>query len=756
MDKLRIVFFVFLFLRVVSMSAQEDVYELDLKNTGKQIIGNNLDFYGVNPSGAELSVNSRYFLKENKPWFPLMGEFHFIRYPEQFWEEEIVKMKSAGLDIVATYIFWNAHENPQGVWTWEGIRDLRKFVELCQKHEMYVWLRIGPWSHGEQLNGGHPEWINKMRGKRSNWPGYLTEAQKLFNQIGQQVNGLFYKDGGPIIGVQLENEYAKGDINHIATLKTMALLARIDPVYFSITANTVFHDKKFEAIPLQGGYPYRGWEKGGGTATKDFLYGNDQWIMTDALGQIYYDFTKYPKGMCEQGCGSQMTYRNRFVVEPHVVEAHLQNQIGRGMNLIGYYMFQGGTQLPGLKEPGHPESYDFQAPLSEFGEIRPSYKYLKVIHNFIDDFGEELAPMSVVEPANPVRNELNTEQLRYVARANGNSGFLFLNNTQVRIPMPDKTFKMKLNLPDETIEFPREPITLEGERIATLPFNLNVNGTILKYATAQPICRINKNGEQFLFLAEVDGMEVELAFEKSTVQSVLAKGWQKESDSDLIFLTPKLGGEIEIFATNGEKSTIVLLTREEAENCWRTNINGQESVVITNADLLDWGDNLEFRQFDNSEFNFRIFPEPELKMNQEKYETFKNGVFTSYKLKLPSIKIKLNILQSAQKAEVELPEKLPENLSDIFIEIKYLGGSADAFFNEKKVTDNLFNAEVWRLGTNRYLGKNSQLTFKVNNWDSKITGVDKELVETIKNYGEQIEWVKIYPQYKLKIAFVKN
>jgi hypothetical protein len=356
-----------------------------------------------------------------------------------------------------------------------------------------------------------------------------------------------------------------------------------------------------------------------------------------------------------------------------------------------------------------------------------------------------------VEPANPVRNELNTEHLRYVARANGNSGFLFLNNTQVRIPMPDKMFKMKLNLPDETIEFPRRPMTLKGDRIATLPFNLNVNGAILKYATAQPICRINKNGEQFLFLAEVDGMDVELALEKSTVQSVSAKDLQKESDLELIFLTPKLGGEIKIIASNGEKSSIVLLSREEAENCWRTNIDGQESVVITNADLLDWGDNLEFRQFDNSEFKFRIFPKSEVEMNQEKYETSTNGIFKSYKLNLPPTKIKLNISQSAQKADVELPKKLPDNLSDIFIEIKYLGGSADAFLNDKKVTDNLSNGTSWMLGTKRYLGENNQFSLKVNPWNNKITGVDGNLVEKINSSGAQIESVKVHPQYILKV-----
>lgn len=145
--------FIILLLIVVQLKAQE-TYKITIPNSYQEPRTDQLNFSGINPSGTTLDVNSRYFIKDEKPWFPVMGEFHYIRYPEQFWEEEIIKMKNGGLSIVATYIFWNAHENPKETWNWEGVRNLRRFAELCQKHEMYVWLRIGPWSHGEQLHGG--------------------------------------------------------------------------------------------------------------------------------------------------------------------------------------------------------------------------------------------------------------------------------------------------------------------------------------------------------------------------------------------------------------------------------------------------------------------------------------------------------------------------------------------------------------------------------------------------------------------------
>jgi len=746
-----------LFLMITAVIfSQNTLYEIDLTSTSQPSIRYDdlKAFSGTSPDGTTLGVNNRYFTKNGEPWFPLMGEFHFTRYPRQYWEEEIVKMKNAGLSIVATYIFWNAHENTKGTWNWSGNEDLRYFVELCRKHGMYVWLRIGPWSHGEQLFGGHPLWIKRMRGKRSNNKEYLAEAEKLYKQIGKQVSGLFFKDGGPVIGIQLENEYASGDIDHIGTLKKMALDAGMKPVYFTITGNSVFHEDRFEAIPLQGGYPYRGWESEGGKATKDFLYGNDQWIMTDALGKVFYNINNYPKGLCEQGCGSQMTYRNRFVVEPEMIEAHLQNQIGRGMNLIGYYMFQGGTQMPGLKEGGYPESYDFQAPLSEFGLIRPSYKYLKVIHNFIRDFGSELAPMVVVEQDNPVRDENSTKDLRYIVRASGNHGYLFLNNTQVRIPMPDKSFRMKVKLKDETIEFPRKRMVLKGEKTAILPFNLNVNGALMKYVTAQPLSRFNVGGKQWLFLTRVKGMDVELAFDAATIKEIDATGWDKQTENGMVYLTSNRGGVIEIISIDGKQSSIVLLSRAEAENSWRTNINGRETLIITNADLISDGNRLDLRQLDSSKIEFSLFPKPErCKVNELELSPISEGVFSRYRVtisaKEPDIKI---TNPQRDEAMVEIPRKLPDGISDIFLEVKYFGSDITALHNDSILTDNLFNGQPWMFGLKRYInGKSRQIRYKVKPWNNRITGVPKELADKIKKEGTTIESIKVHPQYRVVV-----
>jgi beta-galactosidase len=114
---------------------------------------------GRSPDGHVLSANSRYLVLDGTAWFPVMGEFHFSRYPDAHWEEEILKMKAGGVQIISTNIFWIHHEELEGQFDWSRQRNLHRFVELWAKHGLYVWIRVGPWAHGEVRNVGLPDWL---------------------------------------------------------------------------------------------------------------------------------------------------------------------------------------------------------------------------------------------------------------------------------------------------------------------------------------------------------------------------------------------------------------------------------------------------------------------------------------------------------------------------------------------------------------------------------------------------------------------
>ena len=145
---------------------------------------------------------------DNNPIFGICGEFHFSRYNHTKWEDELLKMKMCGITIVPTYVIWNHHEEIKGEYDWTEDKSLRTFIQLCGKHGLHCILRIGPFAHGEVRNGGLPDWLyGEPCRVRSNDAKYIYYVERLYNEIGKQADGLMYKDGGPVIGIQLENEF---------------------------------------------------------------------------------------------------------------------------------------------------------------------------------------------------------------------------------------------------------------------------------------------------------------------------------------------------------------------------------------------------------------------------------------------------------------------------------------------------------------------------------------------------------------------
>jgi len=101
---------------------------------------------------------------------PVMGEMHFARFPEAYWEEEILKMKAGESTLFPRTSSGSTTEEIQGQFDWSGQRNLRRFVELCHQHGMYVWIRVGPWDHGEVRNGAFPTGSSIRRSARTTPP----------------------------------------------------------------------------------------------------------------------------------------------------------------------------------------------------------------------------------------------------------------------------------------------------------------------------------------------------------------------------------------------------------------------------------------------------------------------------------------------------------------------------------------------------------------------------------------------------------
>lgn len=254
-----------LVLRAMPLHAQANVVVIDATTADEPVhaVAAKLGT-SRNPAGHTIGVNSQSLVFDGKPWIPVMGELHYSRVPESRWEEDILRMKSAGVTIVSSYVIWIHHEQDDSHFIWTGNKDLRRFAELCSRHGMYFYPRIGPWAHGEVRNGGLPDWVAAQEHTRENEARYLKEVNTFYQQIGEQLKGLYWKDGGSIIGLQIENEYratgpGKGS-EHIRTLKTMALAAGMDVPLYTVTGWDGAAIPLDATLPVFGGYVDAPWD----------------------------------------------------------------------------------------------------------------------------------------------------------------------------------------------------------------------------------------------------------------------------------------------------------------------------------------------------------------------------------------------------------------------------------------------------------------------------------------------------------------
>jgi hypothetical protein len=527
-----------------------------------------------NPDGHEISVNSRSLLLDGQPVFPVMGEIHYARVPQAEWREELLKMKAGGVNIVATYVFWIHHEEIEGQWDWSGQRDLKKFIQTCGELGLKVIVRCGPWCHGEVRNGGFPDWVvaHKDWKLRSTDTNFLAATKILYREIEKQLHGQLWKDGGPVIGIQVDNEFG-GSPNYLMALKKMAIEAGLDVPFYIKTGWPAMKTPPplGELLPLFGAYADGFWERSlepmAGASWKNFTFKatrTDTGVGNDTLGNRKSRDTagteKYPYLTCEIGGGMPASYHRRMNYDERDVESVALCQLGSGSSLMGYYMYHGGQNPDGklstLQESsatGYPndlpvKSYDFNAPIGEYGQLHPQYFWLRRLHLFLHDFGGALAQMPTMMPDVQPERKSDTNILRWSVRSDGSAGFVFVNNYERLRPLPAKTnVQFKLNLPGGELVFPQQPVTIPADGFFFWPFNMDLGGAKLAYATAQLICR---HGNTFFF-AEIPGVPAEFMFDPKSLKSSPAefrglKPDRKQSTN----LKSILGQQVQIFLLN--------------------------------------------------------------------------------------------------------------------------------------------------------------------------------------------------------------
>lgn len=158
---------------------------------------------------TSFSIGGESFLLNGKPYVIRCGEMHFARIPKEYWQHRLQMAKAMGLNTVCEYLFWNLHEPQPGQFNWTGIADAAEFCRLAQQEGLNVILRPGPYACAEWEFGGFPWWLLKKKDiqLRSRDPYYLERSRAYLKEVGRVLAPLQVSNGGPIIMVQVENEY---------------------------------------------------------------------------------------------------------------------------------------------------------------------------------------------------------------------------------------------------------------------------------------------------------------------------------------------------------------------------------------------------------------------------------------------------------------------------------------------------------------------------------------------------------------------
>ena len=638
---------------------------------------NHLNMGGKNPKGEEINVTSRYFTRNGKPWIGVMGEFHFSRYSRENWHRELAKMKAGGITIVSTYLFWIYHEEIEGKMDFGGDNDIRAFIKECKDVGLDVVIRIGPWAHGECRNGAFPDWLLKKDYKlRDNNEEYLAVVKKWYQSIYNEVKGLFYKDGGNIIAVQIENEFVD-NAEHLAKLKEIAVeCGFIAPIYTVTGWNSASGAKipVDEVVPVFGGYCEAPWENHMNRLSPSPHYffnrmRNDSAIGTDLIAKTQSDgwqlpYERYPFATCELGGGIEVTHHRRPIIKPMDIYAVSLVKLGDGNNLVGYYMYHGGTNKIGelstfneTKATGYPNdypilSYDFQAPLSEYGEVREQYGLLNMLHMFVNDFGEEFAPMIAVDSANSVEAD-DTNSLRYGMRTNGKSGFVFVNHYQRLTELADIENTV---ISAGNVEFP--PIDVKGEVSFFMPFNMKMGDSVLEYATAQPLCKCDDT----YFFAEIPNIKAEYKFSKGSA-NIVTVPFENAKYMRKLNGTVYIGGGCNLYEENGQIHSV-----EDGEYiCQKWNGSEFETLKIGQSAKQS---NVEITGVENAPFEPKY--KEELCIGGERKLTWK----------------KINVDGRYG-----------------FAEIDYVGDVAQIYADGELVADDYYYGKTWRVPCKLLYGK---------------------------------------------------
>ncbi|KAK9923630.1 hypothetical protein M0R45_032037 [Rubus argutus] len=341
----------------------------------------------------KFEISEDRFWKEGQPFQIIGGDLHYFRVLPEYWEDRLLRAKALGLNTIQTYVPWNLHEPRAGTLNFEGIADLVSFLKLCQKLGFVVMLRPGPYICGEWDLGGFPAWLLAIKPAlrlRSSDPSFLQLVERWWGSLLPKIAPLLYGNGGPIIMVQIENEYGSYG-NDKAYLRHLVSVARKylgdDVILYTtdggsretLEKGTIRGDAVFSAV--------------------DFTTGDRPWPIFE-LQKEFNAPGKSPPLSSEFYTGWLTHWGEKNAqTDADFTAAELKRILERNGSAV-LYMAHGGTNFgfynganTGSNESDYkPDltSYDYDAPIRESGDV--SNAKFKALRKVIEQYSSESLP----------------------------------------------------------------------------------------------------------------------------------------------------------------------------------------------------------------------------------------------------------------------------------------------------------------------------------------------------------------------------
>jgi beta-galactosidase len=476
-------------------------------------------------SPHSVTVSDGHFVLDRKPVQIISGEMHYPRIPQPYWRDRMLKAKAMGLNAVTVYAFWNVHEPHPGQWDFSGQYDVAQFIRTAQEVGLYVILRPGPYVCGEWSFGGYPNWLLKdpKIQVRSLDPAYMKAAQDYMNHLGEQLKPLLWTNGGPIIAVQIENEYGSygDDKEYLEGVKNLVINAGLAGVVLYTGDGPGLWGGTLPEIPAAI-------DVGPGEVENGF----SQLLKFRPNSPLMYAAEFYPGWFDQWG-------------KPHATGAPIDTQLqdlswilSHGYS-VSLYMFQGGTDWGFMSGANAKEktfepqttSYDYAAPLDEAGNPTPHYYALRDLFQKYEPSIKfppvpasvpliTVAPFQLVESASLWDNlpaPRNSDDPLHFEDFEMETGYM-LYRTQIHGPI-----KGTLDI-DEARDY--AIVYLDGKQLATLDRRLGQHATTLdvKSSSARLDILVEDTGRinyGRLFATDRKGL-----ISPVTLNGVTLKGWE--------------------------------------------------------------------------------------------------------------------------------------------------------------------------------------------------------------------------------------